>query len=763
MATSVSQSGGAADRVELLLAQLDSLPTLPAVAVKLLELTTSSESSIREVARLVASDQSLAAKILSITRRVATGAGSHVSTVERAVLLLGFDAVRNACLSIKVFEVFARRESAAETAFDRTEFWKHSLAVACGAQLAAEELRARIEPEQAFVCGLLHDIGKVALDACLPKSFDRIVRRANSLRACLADIEREILGVDHTVIGHRLAQRWRLPAPVVECIWLHHNSPDTLPASVRHAELVGIVHFADRLARDHRIGYSGNHAGGPPAASLAARIGLSEKACERITAELAGRIEERAHLIGIDRLTSQDLYMQALADANRELSRINQSLSDSNRRLAARDRYFRALNRMNQRLAPSATPGEACAVAAEVAGSALDTAAATFFFSPATGLVHVGLSGAGETAEARCGTWPASDFAPWPELPNAGGGGVPPIILSSGAAAPALAERIEAEVGAALPWLCPLFQDENGFAGILLAGSPDAASAWQRESEELGALLTGIRLWLANIETQQKAQRLNEGLADVNRRLAQAQGEAARMRSLAMIAEMAAGAAHELNNPLAVISGRAQMLQSRPPDEATGRIAEVLAEQARRCSEIVSELMAFAKPDPPQRQRVSLGALLERVRDDWIESQGLSPEQISLDLSDDAPSVHVDPAQIQAALDELVRNAVDATTTSPARRIQLKVVSSSSDDRIVVRVEDNGCGMSPETLERAMDPFFSHRPAGRRRGLGLSRAARWIEINGGRLRLDSREGEGTIAFVEFPAGPALAESTPTPG
>jgi C4-dicarboxylate-specific signal transduction histidine kinase len=88
------------------------------------------------------------------------------------------------------------------------------------------------------------------------------------------------------------------------------------------------------------------------------------------------------------------------------------------------------------------------------------------------------------------------------------------------------------------------------------------------------------------------------------------------------------------------------------------------------------------------------------------------------------------------------------------RRLTINCRSDVADERLVVRVEDNGCGMTPDVVERAVDPFFSHRPAGRGRGLGLSRAARYAEINGGKIRLSSRVKEGTAVIVELPAAAA---------
>src|SRR4051812_32464227 len=169
-------------RVELILQQLEELPTLPAIALKVLEATSSDETSAKDVVTLITSDQSLTTRILQLLQR-SDNAVRDVNSVERAVVLLGFDAVRGMVLAVSVFQAMGRRpdrRTPAQAHFNREEFWKHSVAVACCAELLASKLppeaakRLGITPSEAFVCGLLHDVGKVALDAALPKSFDRV-------------------------------------------------------------------------------------------------------------------------------------------------------------------------------------------------------------------------------------------------------------------------------------------------------------------------------------------------------------------------------------------------------------------------------------------------------------------------------------------------------------------------------------------------------------------------------------------------------------
>jgi signal transduction histidine kinase len=242
---------------------------------------------------------------------------------------------------------------------------------------------------------------------------------------------------------------------------------------------------------------------------------------------------------------------------------------------------------------------------------------------------------------------------------------------------------------------------------------------------------------------------LQEQLAELNRQLHAAQSELLRTRSLAMIAQMAAGAAHELNNPLAVISGRVQMLARNATDEGDRRALEIVWEQCDRATMIVTELMAFAKPDPPQQDALPVGPWLHAFRERWLERSTLDPEEFSLEISDPHITLRVDPRQVGAILDAVLTNAIEAMAGTSARLV-INSTAPTSDDTVVLSVRDNGKGMPPEVLEHALDPFFSYRAAGRGRGLGLSRAARLAEINGGRLWLESTEGRGTNVFVELP-------------
>jgi signal transduction histidine kinase len=115
----------------------------------------------------------------------------------------------------------------------------------------------------------------------------------------------------------------------------------------------------------------------------------------------------------------------------------------------------------------------------------------------------------------------------------------------------------------------------------------------------------------------------------------------------------------------------------------------------------------------------------------------------------EVPAVHVDGHQVARALAALVENGLQATPETTGR-IEVHAAPDVTGEQVMITILDNGTGMDATTLRRAFDPFFSKKPAGRRRGMGLPVALRLIESNGGTLRLDSREGAGTRALIHLP-------------
>lgn len=759
---------------ELMLAHLDALPTLAPVAVKLLQLTTDDASSVQDVVETLQGDQSLTAKILSVANSVASGAGGEVATLERALVLLGFKAVRGVVLAVKVFECLGANGREEEPRhFDRVEFWKHSLGVACAARRLAQRQKAlEADPEEAFVAGLLHDLGKVALDAVFPKAYGRAAARAHDLRSEIADCERALLGVDHTVAGRHVARRWGLPRYLQDAIWLHHVSADTLPRQATAPVLIALVQLANTFVREQRIGHSGNYALHEPSTRLAEQLGLGEADLEAIAPEVVGEVAQYAALLGLDQETPEGLYLKSLAGANAELGRLNSELRGANRRLSAAARYFKGITQFDRHLSTASDLRETVAAIAGAAASALQRQRLAAF----------GVHGHRAAVELCClGEAPqpgpvaterlTNDMRDWLDDPGGATGvsiaRVPQVMRSM------LAPAVE-QLGVGDCWLLPIVHDAQIAGGIVLWSERDERKALAHETEELHSFLASLGLALGRVNAQAAAQGLSEDLAESNRRLQRMQAEVLRTRTLSIIAEMAAGAGHELNGPLTVISGRAQLLMDKASDPEVRRALEQIRSKAHECAQIVKDLMDFAQPRSPGLSVTDLGMLLAEVRKTWLERSGLPPPRLRVRPPSgaqprEAPALNADREQIRTVLDEVLENAVEAVSANegsitigwqagvadPVGAARPAIPGGPVLDRVSSRwieitVADTGCGMTPGVAQRIFDPFFSRRVAGRGRGLGLARALRIVDAHGGRIWAVSQPGEGSVFHILLP-------------
>jgi signal transduction histidine kinase/HD-like signal output (HDOD) protein len=749
-------------RVELILQQLEELPTLPPVVVKVLQATANDEASARQVVELISSDQSLTTKILQLLHRAGAGVSDEINTVDRAVVLLGFEAVRSMVLAVSVFHTLGQKQTNSRPGvhFSREEFWKHSIATACCAELLAEKLGpsakdAGITTSEAFVCGLLHDLGKVALDAVLPKSFDRVVEAADLLRSNIADLERSIIGLDHMVVGKRLAERWDLPTTLRESIWLHGQLPAALPATVKNPRMVNLITLADRLVREQHLGYSGNYTFAVPKAALLTAVGVTEAMVEQTVLELVNRIEPRAKGLGLGQLTSDELYLQALTQANKQLGQITTQLAAKNKRLAVRAKFFDALSHFQNDLQPDSPPQLVLQAIGQTAVTVMDvSSAAVFSVIPGQTFAEVLLfDHQGDVFQHSVVDCPRS-------LPGITGGDGP--VLAAGPELEWLLANISPRLAADHRHWIGLEADGQCIGGIVWGAKEGESQRLASQVQELSALAVGWGLALRTAQIREESRTLAEQLADSSRRLQGAQEEIQRSKTIITVGEMAAGAAHEMNNPLAVISGRSQLLMSQLTDPKQKYAANLINEQSHRLSEIITELMDFAKPVPPQPAETDLAELVERA---LHEAKLLTdPADRCIEVTITAvPPVMVDNRQVTAALIEVISNAIQATDEKKGH-VTLHAAYDAHGGNVVISINDNGCGMDEETLRRAFDPFFSSKPAGRRRGMGLAKSLRWIEASGGSIRLESRVDHGTRAILLLPvsgvdaAAPQLAQA-----
>ncbi len=239
------------DEIKKKIEKIDQLPTLPIIITELLGLLDNPKSTPREINELIKNDQALTSKTLRLVNSSYYGFPRKIATVTEAIVILGFDTVRNLAVSAGMVKLLKGKG-----AFDKEKFWYHTVAVAFMSKILAKVTKYP-NPEIAFVSGLLHDIAKVFEDQYFNEYFIKALELSKSSERPLFEVETEILGYDHGAIGKRLSESWNLPKSIVASISYHHEIEKNIYPE--HEQLVAITNMADALARMKKAGDSGNY------------------------------------------------------------------------------------------------------------------------------------------------------------------------------------------------------------------------------------------------------------------------------------------------------------------------------------------------------------------------------------------------------------------------------------------------------------------------------------------------------------------------
>jgi signal transduction histidine kinase len=280
---------------------------------------------------------------------------------------------------------------------------------------------------------------------------------------------------------------------------------------------------------------------------------------------------------------------------------------------------------------------------------------------------------------------------------------------------------------------------------------PPLHSRWLAPSAE--PLLRDVLVLAANNRRLAEAPAWNEVETDLDQLHAalrvQKASEANRLQALKLgaLAELAAGAGHEINNPLAVISGQAQYLLKHDPEPTHQHALQTIVSQAQRIHHLLSDLMQFARPARPQKQPVDVAVAIREVADALGELATERRVQLICPPTEHTASTYADPRQVRTALTCLLRNAIEAAPAEGWAGIRLE---APDHHRLEVVVEDNGGGLSRAQQEHLFDPFYSGRPAGRGRGLGLPTAWRLAREQGGDVRFEDCQGNPTRFVLSLP-------------
>lgn len=276
--------------------ELQDLPPLPTVVTRVMQTVNDPTTSAADLNRLISGDAALAGKVLRLVNSSYYGFPRRVSTITHAVVILGFNTVRNLTTALGVFTAFD--PGSIPTALDRDRFWAHSLATAIAAGVIGKRKNIPAKAvEEVFVGGLLHDIGKLFLDQYFPDQYAIALKLAYAAKISIWDSEKTALGIGHALVGKRIAEKWKLPPSLTSMISLHHQ-PEF---AKEHFDVAATIQAADMVARKASLGDGGDSLVPNLAPEVEKWANLSDPVWDAIGAETCQRFSEAKEFLSLAR------------------------------------------------------------------------------------------------------------------------------------------------------------------------------------------------------------------------------------------------------------------------------------------------------------------------------------------------------------------------------------------------------------------------------------------------------------------------------
>jgi putative nucleotidyltransferase with HDIG domain len=765
MPEKVLNSAISTQQVTLAVARLESLSTSACTAAQFLPKLMQEHFQPSSIIDIIEADPALVCMAMSMLARKGINLADYRFSLGHALDKMPPDEVRNTLLSIKIGQP-DKQGGEAENQIHKG-LLLHSLAVGCCSRSLAEKASPKMDPQLAYYAGLLHDIGKFALEETMPKSFELLSRQAESMQRSFDSVEQENLGTDHTIIGKQLSQKWQLPSLVTLAVWLHCSQSMIISRELPEARIAVLVQLADAIVRQLNIGWSGSFSKPPELQPLAQALAIEPQQLQLICKNLPELVAGKTKSLALDMPQSQQRYCRTIQNIAVDLAHKSTLLNEEIRKQRSTASHIEFIKNFLPGINSTTPAINIAQMLAEHWQKFYQTGKVCLYLAPSSGLQGLAavvvqnlsqssiISLAAPVDNVIIPREIAGNFAilnayeniDWlfEQLEVHFDGGQTKLVplLSAGRAVGAIAFELHYPCDSEM--VEESFRTFTSMAGAILALAMESDKG-QRYSERLARLISPTEE-RGTIDEGQKKRDEGRGTRDETRETSDERRAAS--DELDALAEMAAGAAHELNNPLAVIVGRAQLLAETEDNEQKKRDMEQIYENANKASEIIEDLMSFAQPTPPRSERISVAEIIEEAVQ--LAGQKINKESldIKIDLAYDVDSVFVDSAQIVSALANIITNAVESYHDNPG---PVKITASLDKTSALVKltVIDEGCGMDSQTLRKAIQPFYSAQPAGRKRGMGLSYAARLIQINNGSLNIQSKPASGTMVNIYLP-------------
>lgn len=638
------------------------------------------------------------------------------------------------------------------------QFTEHSIATACAAEQLAKLIDA--DSQAAYFAGLLHDIGKFVLLQIMHRSYKRLIEQSNEQDKPLIDIEQKFFFTNHCIVAKRLGEKWRWPKQITYSLWLHHSSAKIINTISPTLQTPPIVAIANIIAKQSALHNFRSSIESLITSEPLAKSQISFENIEMISRSLPDVIKARLDAVAKIKETDQKDPQKSFANTASDLSRENDKLYELNKDNKRYVRFHNYLTDFLKQIGKSSTASQGSCTFVELLGKHYELGKVLIITvdneSRQTIAALASKDGTGELLTSHFSedvykiiSNVKDDFS----------------VHAIDDRLVKLLDETEADFDLSKTAAASIAGSGGGvYLAIFELSVPLKKSTVEDNLSDAFKASVEVMELLRNNDLQKKYTELlstvncepTDKKADVPPEMSPAMLEKkyssqgnSDQQIYPLLAELAAGASHELNNPLIVISGRAELLQANEQDPEKKQALDLISKNAHKISDIVEGLMRFAEPQAPVLKNINVKKLIAESVHLAADHVSVDDKLVTIDIDSSVESVFADYDQILWAITNIITNSFESYATQKGP-INISAQLNSKRGLVMITISDLGCGMDSTTLSSAFSPFFSAKPAGRKLGMGLAFAKRFIELNGGTIAISSSMGQGTAVAISLP-------------
>lgn len=721
------------DKTFSLIQRSGNLPTLPAILLKLLSACDNDDTPMSDIAAIISKDPVLSFKVLQLVNSAYYGFRYSFNGIEQAVVYLGANTIKNLAVTMSVHQVFERKRFKSIKHFNINIFWHHSLMCATLAKRIALKT-GFTNIDEAYLSGLLHDIGRLILISTFPKEHETILTetkdRNNTLWA-----EKQLLGVTHCETGGWLMQKWRLGAMMADAIRYHHEPPEKINEAF---PLVKIIYIANLLCDKNDTTKEKcavvDLLTGLDCTDILEIVEGAEEEVEQIALNLEIKVQKPDDIKNSP-ANNQETTPASGAESS-ALTGQTDGRKDLQEALSTRIKSISLLSSFLERLAQAADTEGIIAACEQAMSILFNIEKVLFFLTDKDNILLKGqTSSVNSLHQASLGltlTLQQSSSLIVKTCLD-----MSPAFLTAEEPVENLAdEQILTVLSSSSVLMIPLVADKKP-GGVILLGLPERVTTLSTSDYKLAQVVVqqvGLCLQLEKMK-EQKAAEL----------------DAERMAAVSLTARKVA---HEINNPLGIISNYITAMKLKLADD--GAIQNELAiidEEIHRMSSMISQLDMFSQDPVCRLELTDVNAVINDIVQ-LFKSAHFAGTEVSMSFRPEAtlPPIMTSKDSIKQIIINLLKNAAEAmdrggNITVKTRQFVPEVVTDKKGIEIVVA--DTGPGLPESVRSSLYTPFVTTKQNGHS-GLGLSIVHKTVKDLGGKISCTSNPMDGTCFSIFLP-------------